>query len=184
MVNNMNKRAQLLRPFFLFLLGIFILLPTQAQRISKYYNSSIQENGLLYFIEPPQEFVSSDGESSLLFDITYLTTDDSATLNFTFIDAAIQKIDSIHFHQPSSHLGSPARKIFVESYKGIWKHRYSASFSFEELNAFFTQIEEIGASLTFEKGKIELQPAKRKWEKHALILSRVLAMIEANSEDP
>lgn len=72
MVNKLSKRTCFTRPFLPFILLVAICNTTNAQKISKYFTSSIQESGNLYFIEPKQEFKNTEEHSKLLYDLTYL----------------------------------------------------------------------------------------------------------------
>lgn len=182
MVNKLSKRACFSRPLLLFILFVAIYNKTNAQKTSKYFTSSMQDNGVLYFIEPKQEFRNNTEHCKLLFDLTYLTTKDSVTLNFTYFDNEIRKIDSLSFIQNNIKNSTHTKKVFIESEKNKWKHRYSAKFSFDDLDYLFKQKKK-ASILTHYNGKsIRLEIKKRNWEKQSGILSKILLMIKANQK--
>lgn len=180
MVNNQSKRAYYLRPFLLFYFFITVCSITNAQKISKYYTSSMQENGVLYFIEPEQEFKNKLERSKFSYDMTYLTTKDSIFLNFTYSDNTIIVIDSISFVQGNKRISSNTEKLFIEADKEIWKHRYSAKFLFNDINSIFQQGKKPIVLIYYESEIMQLEIRNSKWRKQSEIMSKILTMIKAN----
>jgi len=184
MVNNQSKRAYYLRPFLLFLFFITVCSVTNAQKISKYYTSSMQENGTLYFIEPKQEFKNKKERCKLSYDLTCLTTKDSIALNFTYLDDAIIVIDSIGFIQDNKRISSNTEKIFIETDKKLWKHRYSAKFLFNDINSIFQQGKKTTVLIYYESKTMQLEMKNSKWKKESDIMSKILTLVEANIKKP
>lgn len=185
MVNKQSKKgAYFFRSFLLFLFLSFFYLMTNAQNISKYYKSSIQDNGTLYFIQPKQEFKDKKKRCKFSCDITFLTRDDSVSLNFSFLDANIVNIDSIRFIQGNNkQITSKTRRIYVESDKSFWLHRYSASFLFEDIKSMFSQEKEITVLIYYDESLTkQLYAKKGKWKKQSTIMSKIFALISANKK--
>lgn len=180
MVNNQPERAYYLRPFLLFLFFITICNITNAQKISKYYTSSMQENGVLYFIEPKQKFKNKTERCKLYYDLTYLTTKDSISLNFTYYDNALRVIDSISFIQNNKQISSNAEKIFIETDKKLWQHRYAAKFSFNDLNSIFQQETATTILIYYENETTQLEIKNSSWKRQSEIMSKILTLIKAN----
>jgi len=183
MVNKLFKRTCFLRPFFSFILIVTISYTTSAQKISKYFTSSMQDDGALYFIEPKQEFKNNDEHCKLFYDLTYLTTNDSITLNFTYSDKEIRKIESLSFIQGNVNISTHTKKLFVESENDIWIHRYSAKFLFNDLDFLFQQRKKASILIHHCGKSVKLEIEKRKWNKQSELLTKILLMIKANIED-
>ena len=181
-VSKLQKRTCFTRPFLIFIFLIGSLGITNAQKISKYFTSSMQSNGVLYFIEPKQEFKNDKGDCNLSYDLTCLTTNDTVTLNFTYSDKKLREIDSIGFILDNRRISSRTKKIFIESKKSKWKHRYSSQFLFNDLDLFFKQQSDASIFIKHTDKSILLKTIKRKWNKHSKILSKILFMIKANKK--
>ncbi|WP_143159121.1 hypothetical protein [Mesonia phycicola] len=162
---------------------IGICSTVNAQKISKYFTSSMQDNGVLYFIEPKQEFENDKEDSSLFYDLTYLTSNDTVTFNFTYVDKKVREIDSITFVLEDNEITIPVNKIFIESSKNVWKHRYSAKFLFEDLTLIFQQKGRASLLVHYEGEEVKLKIKQKKWDKQSKILSKILYMIKANRKE-
>jgi hypothetical protein len=183
MVNNvLQLRAYLLRPSFLFLL-IALSSTLQAQKISKYYTSTKQDNGILYFVEPKHEFKNKRKNAEFSYDLTYLSSHDSMVFNFSLIYDKIRSIDSITFFQNNIRLKSKTTNIYTEAYKNAWEHRYSARFLLNDLAGLYKPKEMTSISLYCKNEVINLEMKKRKWKKQSGILSKIFEMIKANKRN-
>ncbi|MDY0076339.1 MAG: hypothetical protein RBR87_03600 [Bacteroidales bacterium] len=182
MANNHLKRTYLVRPFLFFFLLIITTGVTNAQKLSKYYTSAMQENGVLYFIEPKQEFKNSKENARLTYDLTYLTTKDTVLLNFTYLDNTIRLIDSISIIHGDKHISSIAKKIFIETDKKFWKHRYSLGFLFTDIDLLFQQEKSPKFVIYYENKHTQLGIKSSKWTKQSAIISKILMLIKANKK--
>jgi len=187
MANKQLKRGRLFKKLSsLFLLFFFacLLRPSIAQNISKYFTSSIQDSGTLYFIEPPTKFSNKTHQSKVVFDLTYLTTKDSVLLNFSLFKKKLVRINQLHFVQKNNCIQSPVKKIFVDSKNKKWHHRYAVKFSFNDLKQLFRDKQKPSLLLLFsDQSELQLMIKKKKWEKSAELLSRIFALIEANKRE-
>lgn len=185
MVNNQKKRSYYLRPFLIFTFFITVCNSINAQKITKYYTSSMQENGMLYYIEPKQEFKNKKEHCKFSYDLTFLSTKDTVSLNFTYSDNIIREIDSISFIQAKSkRLSSNAAKIFIETNKSQWNHRYSSKFSLNDLDLIFKQKEKVSILIFYKGNSVMLEIKKREWKKKSYIISKIIALIKANKKSP
>ncbi len=181
MVNN-KKRAWIKRSFILLLFFHLICFIAKAQNISKFYTSSIQENGILYFIEPKQEFSNKKERAKLIYDLTYLAGNDSISVNFTYTNNFVKKIDSIVLIQEKIRLHSKTKKIFIETNKNVWVHRYSAIFSFNEFTKIFKQNKQAQILIYFQNKPVKLEINDKKWKKTSHIITKIFNLIEANKK--
>lgn len=180
MVNNVHFRAHFLRPFFLLLFFLCAWQFAAAQKIARQYTASLQANGTLYFIEPRLTFKSSQEPAELAYDLTYLDSKDSVTLNFTYISPMLKNIDSLRLTAGSLSLSSPSKKIFIEDDKNDWKHRYSSRFLYADLARLMQQQETLALVLEDNNTSTVLTAAARKWKKQAAVLGKIFHLIEAN----
>jgi hypothetical protein len=184
MVNNHSKRAYFLRPFLLILFSLFFGKLLQAQKITKYYSSSIQGNGVLYFIEPDLEYKGQKDKATLFFDITYLSSKDTCTLNFSFTSKKLIEIDSLIFTQNNTRYAAKAEKIFIETDKELWKHRYTSQYTFGELDQLFQLSEKPQIFVYSDSNAIPLKVKTRKWKMQSEILSKIFTLIKVNKSNP
>ena len=181
MVSNQIKRGCFAFPFLI----ISMLLLTgicKAQNISHYYTSSFQGNNTLYFVMPKGDFKNNKTRSNLSYDITYLTTNDTATLIFSYLNKSINIIDSIAIVQNYKIFSSRSIKLFIEPHHSKWQHRYSSKFLFTDLFFLFNQTDR-PKIMIYSKLKVdELSITPSDWKKNSAIVSKILSMIKVNKE--
>lgn len=182
-VNNNKKREWYFRSLLIFIILISFCEKTNAQKISKYYTAMMQENGILYFIEPQHTFLNKKKHDKLSFDLTYLTTKDSVSLNFTYSGDTLRTIDSIGFFQ-DERFSSIVSKIFIEANNKSWVHRYSSKFAFNDIYRIYQQKNSPAILIYTDNKTIQLELKNSKWEKKSSIVSKILTLIKANKESP
>lgn len=180
MVSNTFKRTQILRPL-LFLLAVTVF-STKAfpQKISKYYTSNSQENGTLYFIEPQEEFQNKQAKQELIYDLTYLTANDSVSLKFTFTDKESRTVDSIRLQSDQKTITGSTKKLFVDLKRNTWQHRYAVDLAFDDLAEFYRKAEKPKVIIYYSGKSTFLSIKDRKWKKESAVLSKVFKLIEQN----
>jgi len=176
--NNIVIRGSFLLLFFL-LFSVFITSHLSGQKISKYYTVSAQKSGNLYFIEPEYSFENKKEKCELVYDMTYLSTDDSLMLNFSFISPEILEIDSISFIFDQKNIGSKTQKLFIEDKKKVWEHRYSSKFLFEDINEVFHS-KSPKLAVSSDGMMFLLNMKQKKWKKETDIVMRILKLIQVN----
>jgi len=177
--NNFTRRGRILPLLFLFMAFAWIS-ELNAQKISKYYSVSFQKNGSLYFIEPEYGFENRSENCELIFDMTYLSSQDSLLLNFSFISPEIVEIDSISFVTAQNTISSESQKLFIEDEKKAWKHRYSSQFLFDEVQLLFQSEKSPTLAVHSNGDMITLTMKQNKWKKERDIVSKILKMIQVN----
>lgn len=165
-------------------LFVFIFLSSQlyCQKINKYYSALNQETYILYYIYPLKVFVSEEDKSDFIFDITSLTSSDSAAINFTYFRNKVASSDSISFITDQKKITLPTTKIYLEvQKKNIWSHRFTCKTEFNQLIPLFSSttpsIEIFSGDQVFK-----YQANIRKWKKDAPIVKSILQMINENKK--
>lgn len=180
MVNNLKKAAYLLCCLSLIFIGS--TYTAQGQKLSKYYTSSNQENGNLYYVSPQSGFHNNSNKSSLTYDITYLSSQSNATFNFSYIDPFIREIDSIAFHYNGKTFTQAAKKLFIDNKKKRWVHRYSSKIPFEDLTQMFQEQSHLTIEIITKKERIPLIASDKKWKSLSSINQKILTLIQYNQK--
>ncbi|GHT25592.1 hypothetical protein FACS189430_12230 [Bacteroidia bacterium] len=147
-----------------------------AQDLKKYYVSSIQPAGILYFILPQTNFTNPASHTGFSMDVTYLDSGDSATVNFTYSDPANIELRSITFAYLEWGYRAPVKRIYIDTNKNLWVYRYTFAIPFRDLSLFY-RTKEPQITLTTDSGAIPLKAEKAQWKKNADISGRIIGMI-------
>ncbi len=184
---NKNKKTEVSKAplFSISVITIFILLLTSsinsnAQNISKYYTSTIQGNSMLYFIFPQTGFKNNELKSTFKYDITYLTANDSAFLNFSYFDKLNRTIDSVAFISANHRFSSGVKKLFIETQGQKWHYRYSSKILFTDLNVFFNQADKPKIIIYTHEGSVELNINANNWKRQSAITNKIITLIKYN----
>jgi hypothetical protein len=177
--NNNSLRGSLLPLFYLFLSALFIHR-VEAQKISKYYTVMSQKSGSLYFIEPERSFKNKENKCELVYDMTYLSSEDSLTFNFSLISPEIIEIDSLVFLSQGEKYTSPASKLYIEDEKKSWEHRYSTRFKVDEIDSIYQQEKSPALKIFSNRETLILNMKQNHWEKESNIVTKILYMIAVN----
>ena len=168
---------------------IFICLlfgiPASAQKINKDYIFYPQESGSLYFIYPQKGFTSLNetDRKGLEYDITYLTTGDSITFTYTYINKEICKSEAVSFLTPDHQVifRGEAQMLFVQPHKKYWKHRGIVKVPYAKAVEFYGQTSPTRLQFHTNKQDIEYQIALGKWEKQRYLINRIFEIIANNN---
>jgi len=154
-----------------------------SQRINKYFVSNVQDNGILYFIEPEHKWKSTE-DNTFEFDITYLSSTDSISLNFSFLSKELEEINNLLFNiegaeKPISVL---CDKIYIDYNKRIWVHRYTSKISHNEFLQLYANNQGPAPKVVvkFKNDECVLFTNERKWRKKSKIINRIFQLTEAN----
>lgn len=150
------------------------------QKLSKYYVSSVQKNGVLYVLNPQQGFKNRKLSSQLIYDITYSTVKDSATMKFSYFDKRSFNINSISLLIDGKEVSMPTEKISVGSHKKKWEYRYASLFLYKELCTFFDQTNSPQIYLQTDKGVVKLGISNKQWRIISTITRRIFTLIHHN----
>ena len=173
MVNN-SFRA-IVRYFALLL--VFFSVNGYAQKISKHYTSSLQQNGTLYFIYEQNDFKSKS--SDFKYDLTILSTGDSVTFNFSILEKDNVEIDSIQLVKESLQFTSATDRIFIEPKKNLWHGRFTTKFLFTDIQKFYSEgVPKI--VLYAKKGNMEFTIKPSAWKDQYELMNRIFQVIRYN----
>lgn len=175
-----NYKGAFYAPFFFLLASAFLLgtSAVSAQNIAKYYNSKTQEGSTLYHIFPTSGF--KNGSNEFIYDLTYLTTNDSVTFNFSYFDAAVLTMDSITIEGEGVSFTSDLKRFFVETKKSKWHYRYSASVPFADLRQLYGQEHCPTILLHTKQGDIKIGISQKTWNKQRSIIHKIIDLITYN----
>lgn len=192
-LNDQEKNATIFKPSiykyarFLFKAILFFIVFSyqtifclKAQNIAKFYTSSIQEKGTLYYIFPMKLKTCKNNED-FFYDFTSLSSKDSVNVNFSFYEKQKLVIDSICIMNKSIEIKSSTKKIFVEADHNNWKYRYGFTIKNAELIKIFNS-KDIPSIYMIYNGveKTEIKFSKSKWKKQSNIISRIFEMQAMN----
>lgn len=182
----MENKLQMSRVLWYPVLFMFVLLLSsvqlRAQDIDDYYNAFVQDEGSLYFIEPVLEFKGAEKPCKIVLDITYPSSSDSLTVNFTYYESMLMKLDSIALYNPITKVQSSVSPIYFEPMKKKWKHRYTSHFEFQEFESLFRSNNQLSLRIYANGKMMPLSIKPKKWKKLQPILARIFDLIKANGE--
>ena len=165
--------------------GIFFLLPLSAQKINKDYLFYPQDKGILYFIYPQKGFISPDETDikGLEYDITYLSTDDSLTLSFTYVNKEICKPEAISFISPENQLlyKRETQMLFVQPLKQNWKHRGVVKIPYAKASQIYEMVSPCRLQIHTNRMDIHYKISDSKWKKQHEMIKRILEIIANNN---
>lgn len=180
MVSNPLLGAQVLRPLFFISLIFSIFSTSYAQKLSKFYTSSLEGDARLYFIEPEIKFKNQDKDARLIFDLTYSDSNDSIRLSFSLLSKNLLKIDSVLIIQNNTIYFALAEKLFIQDAKKDWIHRYASMFRFTDLQTIFKNEDLVALKIISERETLLLSPKSGSWKKQSPIVTRIFELIDIN----
>ena len=183
MVNKQNQGAGANRPLFFVLFFFFLFQGFFSQNISRHYITDFQQAGIMYFIYEREGFFGTTNKSRFSYDISYINSKDSATINFTYQEKNGRNLDSIAFIRGGRRVASPLKKIYVDLKGSKWIYRYSATLTFSDLKAFFeVRPEQPLIQLYTREGTVDLAIKQKTWTKTTRILSKIFLLISFNQK--
>jgi hypothetical protein len=179
--NNPIKLAYQVRQlFFVLILLSASSINSNGQNISSHYTSSLQKKGTLYFILPKSGFEEGSTKNEFTYDITYLTSNDTVTVNFSYFDKLDRTFDSIVFVSSNKKFSSNVKKLFIETKKLKWHYRCTSKFLFNDIDGFFNQPEDPKIMLYTQQGIVELKMKTKTWKKQSAVVRKIIALIKLN----
>lgn len=178
MVNNpLRGGAKVLPLSFLF----FFLFsnPLFSQKIDKYYTSSLQDGYSLYYFLPSKVMKSQSCDCDLQYDITVMSSKDSATFNFSISSPTVIGISALKIGNSKDFF--EAKKLYIDKKSKTWKMRYSAMVPIKELERYFSS-ESSNLKLRTENSDLDFSQKAGKWKKYSGINSQILQLIRLNME--
>ena len=167
------------------ILLIFVFSPhfiVSGQKLTKYYTAATLDSGTLYFIFPLDDFQETTAKSRLIFDISYLSSRDSAMINFSYFYSSAHPAHSLILKSEDNMTVCPARKLFmdVENHQK-WHHRFTTTIHLSDLAFFFQSDLPPEIIIVTDDDHLIYRINKRHWKKQGNIISVILQMIQVNS---
>ncbi len=168
------------------LLYLFLLLSCSAtaKDISEYYTMRTRTHDRLFFILPIEITNIERNIEPAKFDVTYVTTEEDATINITIYTDKAVKTDSIIFQGSGVHYISKQFETFYierEKNKG-WAHRYSCRIPFVDILHLY-ESPMAWKLCVYAKGQVfEYSQEKRMWKKEQKRMKEILATVQLNQE--
>ncbi len=156
-----------------------------AQKINKDYTFLPQENGNLYFIMPQKGFRTQDRQAKkgLVYDITYLSLQDSATVNYTYNYQTVCLTDSLYVLDNAGRLLYAVKNemLYTQPKKNYWVHRGTVNVPYPLLQTFYQSASPIQLVLVSPNGqRIVYMIKPSKWVKHSKMMQRIFNVIDLN----
>lgn len=164
---------------------LFFISSAWAQKINKDYLFYPQNGGNLYFILPQKGFKSIDktDKNGLVYDITYLTSNDSLTFSFTYVNEEICKPEKITILTANNKLlyQGEAQMLFVQPRKKDWEHRGSFKVPFDKAVEFYVEEEPYQLQIHTNRKDILFQIVANKWKKQRYLINRIFEVMKNNN---
>lgn len=142
-------------------------------------------NGMLFFIFPQK--VSSVGNSivkkDLQFDITYLTSKDSATVALTYIADQSIKTDSLKLFlvDGETSYSAATEVLYIERKSSKWVHRVKFAIPYQMLEELFAlNSSPLTVIIPSKLGDISYSYSAKKWKKQTELMSNIFEVIQLN----
>lgn len=169
-----------MRRLFILLLS-FTALTITAQNLKNKYSSRIADDGGIYFIHPVKGFKGTNIKSDLVFDMTYFTTSDSVTFNFTYYDDIASPVDSIEFIDDTNTKLFSADMIFLEPHKkNKWAHRVTSRIPYIFIEDQFRKDKPFILRILLGENAYIFEMKEKEWKKQAPVINKILQVISLN----
>lgn len=165
---------------------LFCMAGVSAQKINKDYSFLPQEGGNLYFIMPQKGFRTDDklAKKDLVYDITYLCSQDSATVNYTYKYSTTFITDSLYvLDDAGQRLYDVKNTMLYTQPKGSrWEHRGTFKVPYPLLQTFYKSASPIQIVLIGKSGRHIVYTMKpSKWSKQAALIRNIFTVIDLNN---
>lgn len=144
------------------------------------YVMRLTNKGKLFFIYE-NSFNQVDGKLQLFFDVTYLNTNDSASIKMTIYESSLVDVDSIALSWDNNRIicAEPSL-IYKEKKNKLWEHRYDCMFLYHNIMSAF--ICEKAPKFTIYVGNNMKQYtlSDKEWKKLHMHMSDIFMIIQSN----
>lgn len=176
-----------MRRFFSFLMLCLLSCSALNAQSSKRYVMQPRPEDQLYYILPvnipaaPAAPCAAKAPKALEYDITYVTSRDSADVRFSFYSLAYEQVDSVALVSGSTrYVMDSLSVLYVEKDKKLWENRLSFSIDYEDLRSLYL-LDESFQFWVYGLGNSYVYAfPKAAWRKEKALMSDVLAIIRAN----
>ncbi len=172
-----------MKRLLLYLLLLFSL-PIGAKDISDYYVMRPRTNDLLYFILPIEITSTERNIEAAAFDITYITSEENATINMTiYADESLQTDSIIFFGRGVRYVSKQLDTFYVEKEKKKgWAHRYSCKVPFADIQQLYTSSMPWQLIVCAKEKNFTYAQGKRVWKEEQKRMTEILTIIQVNKQ--
>lgn len=150
----------------------------EAQSLNSRYRSHIGSNGTTYFF-CPKKISPQKGIDRFVYDMTYLSSTDSVTLNFTFIAKKPDSVRSVILKNGENQIkANYLSTLYRDVLKNGYEIRTTSKFSFDEIQKVFNDELPLVFLITLNNGDIiTAKYGKSQWKKETKIIPLILNSI-------
>lgn len=169
-----------MKRFFSLFLVLWVSLAAFAVKLEDRYVMKTIEDGQIYYIAPYQISSKTKNIKPLMADVTYVTTNDSVTMNFSVWTPQELLADSIMLRSGKQVYCRDFETFFVERDAKLWIHRYSMRFPLESLNAIYAASTPFVLSVYAKGQTVEYSYTANMWPKEQDWMNQILHIIATN----
>ncbi|MCO5247716.1 MAG: hypothetical protein M9887_02035 [Chitinophagales bacterium] len=163
------------------LLMLFMLsYSLYAKKIQSYYTTLVQEDGTLYHIYSLYEYPAHNKKAVLNFDLTYKTSQDSVTINYSIVDKAPILAKSISLETSKEKIELLTNRLFIEKKKSRWISRYTSIVGKNQIVNIINDSEPLNIIVEQENQKLKFEINGKKWSKQRKITQQIFSIISLN----
>ena len=165
---------------FLSALSVMLLVCTlaSAQSINKRYSSTMNAEGTIHFLRP-YRLKKCDAMNGFEFDITYLSSEDSVTVNCTLEVKDPEKVSEMHLISGSKRLkGQSLKTFFCDVTKDGFNIRLSSRYKLSEWASLYASTEPIVFEFLVDDGTYRRATYKgSQWKTERENVTRIIKTI-------
>lgn len=156
-----------------------------AQKLHTHYSFLPQEGGNLYFIMPQKGFQTQDkkAKKSFVYDIAYLYSQDSATINYTYFHLNTFVTDSFYVSDESGKAlyASHSDLLYTHPKGKYWIHRGTVKVPYQVLKSFYQSPSPIRITIIAQDGqRVTYTMPSSKWAKHCVLMQNIFTIADLN----
>ena len=169
-----------MKRYFSLFLVLMVSLAASAVKLEDRYVMKAIEDGQIFFIAP-YEISSQTGKiKPLMADVTYVTTNDSVTMNMSVWTPQELLADSLILRSGKQVYCRDFETFFVERDGKLWIHRYSIRFPLESLNAIYASSAPFTLTVYAQDQTVEYGYTAKAWPKEQDWMNQILHIIASN----
>ncbi len=169
----MRKNIPLLTLIFSLLLQPVLF----SQNLDKFYSRRVQEGGDIFFVFPNNDFENTVNHSDFIFDVTLREGNDTTHINFTYYTSEPSPARQLSIKSGDFETTAPTEKLYVDFVKHKWEHRYSASFTVDDLQKAMTSATPCQFRVETKNESLEYAVRHKKWQKYIAAFDKVFYII-------
>lgn len=154
-------------------------LPAQAQTAGNRYRSHLSNGGITYFF-CPRHLKSTKNIEKFTFDMTYHTSSDSVTLNFTFMSEKPVNVRTLTVTNEGimTYEGKQIATLFRDIIGKKYEIRTTSRFSLADIRQMFSRQETLSFDMSLSDGTACRATYKHsQWTKECRQITQIINLI-------